>query len=287
MKTFWNKAKYNRAFLLSAVALILLILFAVFGESILRDDPYKENFNTMLLPPSLEFVFGTDSIGRSLFARVVAAAKYSLVSAFLMAFFTAAIGTILGLIAGYIGGIADIIVMRLCDILLSLPTIVCAIAAVAVIGPGLGHLVLILSLLWWTKYSRLTRNMLFKIKNSEYITEAQLGGENNFRIITKYILPNILPEIIVMVALDMGKMLLTVASMSYLGLSAQPPTPEWGYMLSEGRRYIQTAPWMIIFPGVAIFISVLIFNVLGDSIRDIMDPKYINTRKRKKRGTQK
>ena len=127
---------------------------------------------------------------------------------------------------------------------------------------------------------------MFKIKTSEYITEAQLGGENNYRIITRYILPNILPEIVVLCALDIGKMLLTVASMSYLGLSAQPPTPEWGYMLSEGRRYIQTAPWMIVFPGVAIFISVLIFNIFGDAVRDIMDPKYKIKKKRETKKTE-
>ena len=268
--------------MLSLIAMVILILIAALGELLLPNDPYKENFSAMLSAPGREFLFGTDTIGRSIFSRVVAGAKYSLIAAFLMAFFTAAIGTVLGLLAGYLGGWVDTVVMRLCDILLSLPTTVCAIAAVAVIGPGLGHLVLILSLLWWTKYARLTRNLLFKIRGMEYITEAQLGGENNFRIITRYILPNVLPEIVVMCALDIGKMLLTVASMSYLGLSAQPPTPEWGYMLSEGRRYIQTAPWMIIYPGVAIFICVLIFNILGDSVRDIMDPRYKNRKKRKK-----
>ena len=282
MREFWNKAKKNPSFILSMTALILWVLFAAFGELFLKYAPYKEDFANMLAAPSAQFVFGTDTIGRSLFSRVVAGAKYSLLAAFLMAFFTAAIGTAFGLVAGYLGGWVDTLVMRLCDVLLSLPTTVCAIAAVAVIGPGLGHLILILSLLWWTKYARLTRNLLFKIKASEYITEAQLGGENDFRILTRYILPNILPEIVVLCALDIGKMLLTVASMSYLGLSAQPPTPEWGYMLSEGRRYIQSAPWMIIFPGVAIFISVLIFNILGDSVRDIMDPKYRARKKKKK-----
>lgn len=281
MKEFWNKARHNRAFMLSLALMVILILIAALGELALPNDPYKENFEAMLSAPGREFLFGTDTIGRSIFSRVVAGAKYSLLAAFLMAFFTAAIGTVLGLMAGYLGGWVDTVVMRLCDILLSLPTTVCAIAAVAVIGPGLGHLVLILSLLWWTKYARLTRNLLFKIRGMEYITEAQLGGENNFRIITRYILPNVLPEIVVMCALDIGKMLLTVASMSYLGLSAQPPTPEWGYMLSEGRRYIQTAPWMIIYPGVAIFICVLIFNILGDSVRDIMDPRYKNRKKKK------
>ncbi len=283
MREFWNKAKKDRAFMLSLAALVVWILFAVFGELFLKYDPYKEDFTNILTAPSAQFIFGTDTIGRSLFSRVVAGAKYSLLAAFLMAFFTAAIGTAFGLLAGYLGGWVDTLVMRLCDVLLSLPTTVCAIAAVAVIGPGLGNLILILSLLWWTKYARLTRNLLFKIKTSEYITEAQLGGENNYRIITRYILPNILPEIVVLCALDIGKMLLTVASMSYLGLSAQPPTPEWGYMLSEGRRYIQTAPWMIIFPGIAIFISVLIFNIFGDAVRDIMDPKY----KIKKKKTKK
>ena len=282
MKEFWAKAKKNRAFMIGAIGMLLLVLVAVFGEALLRQDPYQEDFTAMLQPPSRQFIFGTDPIGRSIFSRVIAGAKYSLLAAFLMAFFTAFIGTALGLVAGYIGGWVDSLIMRMCDVLLSVPTTVCAIAAIAVLGPGLDHLVLVLSLLWWTKYARMTRNLLFKVRASEYITEAQLGGENTFHIITRYILPNILPEIVVMCALDIGKMLLTISGMSYLGLSAQPPTPEWGYMLSEGRRYIQNAPWMIIFPGVAIFISVLCFNVLGDAVRDIMDPKYIP--KRKKRG---
>ncbi len=282
MKEFWDKAKRNRTFIISLIALIVLILIAALGERFLVNDPYEENFYSMLSAPSREYFFGTDAIGRSLFSRVVAGAKYSLIASFLMAFFTAAIGTALGLMAGYLGGWVDTLIMRLCDVLLSLPTTVCAIAAVAVIGTGLGNLVLILSLLWWTKYARLTRNLIFKIRASEYITEAQLGGENNFRIITRYILPNVLPEIVVMCALDIGKMLLTLAGMSYLGLSATPQSQEWGYMLSEGRRYIQTAPWMIIYPGVAIFVCVLIFNVLGDTIRDIMDPKYKNRKKTRK-----
>ena len=282
MREFWKKAKHNPSFVISLTALIILILIATVGQLLLVNDPYEENFYSMLEAPSKQYLFGTAAIGRSLFSRVVAGAKYSLIASFLMTFFTAAIGTALGLLAGYLGGWVDTVVMRLCDVLLSLPTTVCAIAAVAVIGAGLGNLVLILSLLWWTKYARLTRNLLFKIRASEYITEAQLGGENNFRIITRYILPNVLPEIVVMCALDIGKMLRTLAGRSYLGLSATPPTPEWGYMLSEGRRYIQTAPWMIIYPGVAIFVCVLIFNILGDSVRDIMDPRYKNRKKRKK-----
>ena len=282
MKEFWNKAKKDRAFLLSAGATLILIITALLADFFLPHDPFQEDFTAMLQPPSAAFFCGTDTIGRDLFSRILCGAKYSLVSAFLMAFLTALIGTALGLMAGYIGGAVDSFIMRLCDVLLSLPTTVCAIAVIAVIGSGLGHLILILALLWWTKYARMTRNLVFKVRASEYITEAQLGGENDFRIITRYILPNILSEIIVMCALDIGKMLLTIAGMSYLGLSAQPPTPEWGYMLSEGRRYIETAPWMIIFPGIAIFISVLCFNILGDSIRDIMDPRYTGGRKKKK-----
>lgn len=284
MKDFWNKAKKNRTFMIGFGAMVILILIAVFGELFLVHDPYQENFGAILMGPSKEYIFGTDAIGRSIFSRVIAGAKYSLMAAFLMAFLTAAIGTMFGMLAGYLGGVVDTVVMRVCDALLSLPTTVCAIAAIAVIGAGLDHLILILAVLWWTKYARLTRNLLFRIRSLEYITEAQLGGENNFRIITRYILPNILPGIIVMCALDIGKMLLTIAGMSYLGLSAQPPTPEWGYMLSEGRRYIQTAPWMIIIPGIAIFVSVLCFNILGDSIRDIMDPKYNSKKKVRKKS---
>lgn len=274
MKEFWKKAKTNKTFLFAFAFTVFIVIGAAVIEPLLKTDPYKEDFYNMLQPPSSAFWFGTDAIGRDLFARVMAGAKYSLLAAFLMAFFTAAIGTLLGMLAGYLGGAVDSLVMRLCDVLLSLPTTVCAIAAIAIIGPGLDHLIIILSVLWWTKYARMTRNLLFKIMSAEFITEAQLGGESHLRIIMHYILPNILPEIIVMCALDIGKMLLTIAGMSYLGLSAKPPTPEWGYMLSEGRRYIQQAPWMIIFPGLAIFIAVLCFNILGDSIRDIMDPKY-------------
>ncbi len=273
MRTFWKDARKNKAFLLFLALALLLLVFSALAEWIVPHDPYETDFDLLLCAPSREHICGTDGVGRCLFCRILAGAKYSLIATFAMVLLTTMIGTTLGMTSGFFGGVVDAVIMRVTDILLSIPVQVFCIAMIAMMRPGLGTVIIAISLLWWTKYARMTRNEVMKIRKAEYVEEAVLGGESNFRILFRYMLPNILPQIVVMSALDVGRMMLAIAGYSYLGLSAQPPTPEWGYMLSEGKRYIQTSPWMMLYPGVAIFVTVVLFNLLGDSLRDVLDPK--------------
>jgi peptide/nickel transport system permease protein len=184
------------------------------------------------------------------------------------------LGLILGIVAGMAGGAVDAVIMRIADIVLSFPDLIFAIAIVGMLGSGLVNTILALSVIWWTKYARLTRVLVMGAKNSEYIDAAKMAGAGTLKLITYYILPNIISPLLVQLALDIGGMMLAISGLSFLGLGIQPPTPEWGNMLSEGRSYIQTAPWLLIYPGGAIFIVVAVFNVLGDTARDILDPKY-------------
>ena len=273
MSIFWKEAKKNKTFLVLCVLTLLLIAVSAVVDFFLPHDPYKTDFSLILQPPSREFICGTDGVGRCLFCRILSGAKYSLICTFAMVFLTSFLGTMFGMISGFAGGIVDIIIMRITDVLLSIPIQVCCIAMIAVMKPGIFTVIIAVSFLWWTKYARMTREKVLAIRKMEYIEEAKMGGESDLRLLMRYVLPNILPELVVMAALDIGKMMLAIAGYSYLGLSAQPPTPEWGYMLSEGKRYIQTSPWMLLYPGIAIFITVVLFNLLGDSLRDVLDPR--------------
>ncbi|MBQ1415345.1 MAG: ABC transporter permease, partial [Lachnospiraceae bacterium] len=190
----------------------------------------------------------------------------------------AVIGVVIGMISGYFGGIVDTILMRITDMLLAFPHIVFVIAIVAVLGTGTRNLILAMTVISWTMFARVTRSLVITIKKEDYVEQARLSGASRPAIMFRYIVPNVIPYLIVLITQDIGSNLLTLASLSLLGLGSQPPTPEWGFMLSEGKRYMQTAPWMLIFPGMVILICVIIFNLLGDSLRDILDPRGITKR---------
>ncbi len=261
------------------IALTLVVIFLVLAflaDRFAPYDMYQQDFYNMQQPPTSEHIAGTDNIGRDLFSRILGGAKYSIVYTVIMVATTMFIGTVIGLIAGYNGGLIDRFLMAVTNMVLSLPVQVFAIAIISIIGPGIMNLILSISILWWTRCGRLVRNKVAGIRKTEYIEEAIMGGENTFRLLTRYILPNILPDILVLAALDVSTIMLAIASYSYLGLSTQPPTPEWGYMLSEGKRYLQEAPWMTIYPSIAMFLTVVLFNLLGDAFRDVCDPKYVN-----------
>lgn len=267
-----QKGKWIRFYLFLSAAIVLLI-FAIVGPYITPCDPIETDFIAKLQPPSAEHWFGTDNVGRDVFARIVYGAGNSFSMAFFMITIVAAFGTTVGIISGYFGGVVDTVIMRIADILLAFPDTIFAIALVGSMGPGLLNTILALSLIWWTKYARVTRGLAYSLRNREFITQARFGGAGTVRILVKYILPNILPQVLIMATLDIGGMMLSLASLSFLGLASQPPTPEWGYMLYEGKMYMQSAPWLIWFPGLALFIAVIVFNLLGDSLRDILDPK--------------
>lgn len=268
-KINWNRIRF---FVMLGIA-FLLVALALLGERLAPMDPLETNFKESLMPPGPGHLCGTDKLGRDVFSRILCGAGNSFFLTFLMVFVVTVAGTAVGLAAGYLGRRADTVLMRLIDILLAFPDSVFAIAVAGILGVGIFHTVIALALVWWTKYARMTRSMVIGIREKEYIIEARFGGAGDFRILQKYILPNVLPQIIIMSALDVGGMMISLAGLSFLGLASQPPAPEWGAMLYESRQYMQTAPWMMVFPGMAILVTVIVFNLLGDSLRDLLDPR--------------
>lgn len=270
-KNFFTQYKQFTFFLILAVVIILVAVFApVVSGGV---DPLKGSLDEALLAPSKAHIFGTDKMGRDIFARVIYGARASLTATFGVVALIFFIGTTLGVIAGYFGGIVDSIIMRIADMMLSFPGLVLALAVAGIMGASMKNAIVAVVVVNWTKYARLGRSLVLKIRHRDYVEAAIVTGSKTPYMILRYMLPNALPTLIITAATDIGGMMLELAAMSFLGFGAKPPAPEWGYMLNEGRACIQSAPWMTIFPGLAIFIVVVVFNMLGDSLRDILDPK--------------
>lgn len=267
-----GRRKWIRFWIFSGLA-VLVLLIAFFGYRLAPFDPLETDFAAKLSAPDSVHLFGTDNVGRDVLSRVLYGAGSSFSLTFLMVAIVSVLGTLIGMVSGFFGGFLDTVIMRLTDVLLAFPDTVFAIAIVGMIGPGLLNTVLALSFVWWTKYARMARGLASVIRTKDYITEACFGGAGTGRILLRYVLPNIVPQVMIMATLDIGGMMLALAGLSFLGLSSQPPAPEWGYMLYEGKSYLQTAPWIMLFAGLAIFVTVMVFNLLGDSLRDILDPK--------------
>lgn len=270
-KNFFAQNKQFTFFLILAVLIILVAIFAPIVSG--GVDPLKGDLNDALLAPSKAHIFGTDKMGRDVFARVIYGSRSSLTATFGVVALIFFIGTILGVISGYFGGIIDSIIMRIADMMLSFPGLVLALAVAGIMGASIKNAIVAVVVVSWTKYARLGRSLVLKIRDRDYVSAAIVTGSKTPHMIFKYMLPNALPTLIITAATDIGGMMLELASMSFLGFGAKPPAPEWGYMLNEGRACIQSAPWLMIFPGLAIFIVVVVFNMLGDSLRDILDPK--------------
>ena len=256
--------------------ILLIALAAIFAPLLTSYDPYESQIQMSLLQPSAEHYFGTDKLGRDLFTRVLYGARVSLAMTLFVVVLIAGLGTLIGVISAYVGGKVDTVIMRFADIFLAFPGIVLAIAIAGVLGGSAVNAVLAIVVVGWTKYARLARSLTLKVKQQDYLAAAITNGTRQADMIRRHILPNILPIIIVTAALDIGALMMELAGLSFLGFGAQPPTPEWGLMLNEGRQLIQTAPWLMIFPGLAIVIVVAVFNLWGDSLRDIMDPRKAN-----------
>ncbi|MDO5424941.1 MAG: ABC transporter permease [Eubacteriales bacterium] len=267
MKKAWIKF-----WVMMALALVF-VSFALFAGVIAPYDPLECHYTDMLKAPCREYIFGTDQLGRDIFSRILHGGKSSLLIAFAVTGIVSAVGILVGTAAGFSGGIFDSILMRISDMLMAFPGSIFTIALVSFIGVGLPNLILAMSLTGWTFYARISRSLVLSVKNNVYIEQARLGGASNGRILLHYIIPNVIPSLLVNIFQDIGGKLLTIAGLSLLGLGSPPPTPEWGFMLSEGKNYMYGAPWMLIFPGLVILISVVIFNLLGDSIQDLMNPK--------------
>lgn len=265
--------KKNPSFTLFLILALLLILVAIFAPLIATQDPYEASLPDAVQKPSAEHWFGTDKMGRDLFSRVIYGARTSLSAALILVAIIVLIGTVLGIVAGYFGGWVDAVIMRISDMMISFPGMVLAIAVAGIMGANMRNAVIAIAIVSWTKYARLSRSLVLKIRNRDYIAAAQVTGSKTIYILKQYMLPNALPTILITGATDIGSMMLEIAGLSFLGFGAQSPTAEWGLMLNEGRAYMTAAPWLMIFPGMAIFITVVIFNLLGDSLRDVLDPR--------------
>ena len=266
----------NKLSLAALIILIVLILSAIFANMIIphpEDIADAAHTAEKLLPPSAEHLMGTDELGRDIFSRVIYGTRISMSAALGAVAVSLLIGIPLGAVAGSFGGWVDNVIMRITDVFLSFPPLLLAIAMVTIMGNGLNNAILAIALSWWPWYTRLIRSSVISIKERKFIQAAETIGTSRTKIIFRHIIPNCISPVIVQASMDIGGVILTVASLSFLGLGAQLPSPEWGLMISMGRRFFPDSWWYCIFPGIAIFITVLCFNLLGDALREILDPK--------------
>lgn len=282
MNSYVKRALHNRQFMILQVLAITLILLAVFADKVAPHDPLATNFDQSMVAHSAEYPMGTDQIGRCILSRLIYGGRTSMLIVFRVIAAVSVIGITLGVLAGYLGGWVDLIITRFTDMVMAIPSTVFVIALVSVLNPSLHHTVLAMALVGWTEYCRITRALVLSVRENNYVDEARMGGLSELQVIWRVILPNVFPYLLVNITQDIGSYLLTLGGLSLLGLSSQPPTPEWGFMLSEGRKFITAAPWLIFWPGAVIVLHVVIFNLLGDSLRDILDPRYESKKKRRK-----
>ena len=263
----------NRRFAIYTALVLLIILIALFGSQLAPQDPFAGDMKHVFSPPSAAHLFGTDKLGRDTFSRIIAGTQVSLFMTICVVLLMTSLGACIGMLSGYFGGWIETILMRFADMMLSFPGIVLAIAIAGILGGSVVNTILALFVVGWAKYARMVRSIVLKIRQEDYITAAKLSGTRTPRILLRHILPNVLPIVVITGAMDIGTMMMEIAGLSFLGFGAQPPTPEWGLMLNEGRQYIQTAPWLMVYPGLAIFLVVAVFNLWGDSLRDVLDPR--------------
>ncbi|MBI5591994.1 MAG: ABC transporter permease [Deltaproteobacteria bacterium] len=266
----------NRLAVLGLLIIFLLILTAIFAPFIAPYDPILTNLRNRLQPISVTHFMGTDEVGRDIFSRIVFGSRLTLYVVGLVAGIAAPVGIVIGTVSGYLGGKIDMLLMRLTDIFLAFPKLILALAFVAALGPGIENAVIAIAVTSWPAYARIARAETLTLRNSDFIHAIKLQGASPLRIITGHIMPLCMSSLVVRVTLDMAGIILTAAGLGFLGLGAQPPSPEWGAMTSSGRAYILDYWWLITMPGSAIFIVSLAFNLLGDGLREVLDPKKEN-----------
>lgn len=271
----WRRLKKNKLAVFGLCLLALLILVALFSGLIFdyETEVIKQDVPNSLQPPSAEHWFGTDHLGRDIFARVVYGTRYSLAIGFLTASLALIIGGAIGAVAGYFGGVLDTVLMRIIDILMAIPSIVLAIAIVTALGTGFQNLVIAMTISSIPTFTRLLRSSVLSIKNSEYVEASRCLGTSTRRIILRQILPNCIGPIIVQGTFAVASAILSSSGLSFLGIGVEPPAPEWGTILSQGKDYLESAPYVVIFPGCAIALTVLALNLAGDGLRDALDPR--------------
>jgi len=276
---FYKQFKKNKSALIGLYIVIVLIICALFAPFLSPADPLIQDLEQRLIPPmwaeggSFAHILGTDDFGRDMLSRIIYGARISLMIGVISVSISLIIGTIMGASAGYYGGKVDLIVMRVVDIMLSIPAILLAIVIVSILGPDLFNAMIAIGIVGIPTFARIVRGSVLAEKEKEYVIASRVNGSSNFRLINKVILPNCATPIIVQATMGFASAVLEAAGLSFLGLGAQPPTPEWGAMLADSLQFITTASWMIVFPGIAIFLTVMGFNLVGDGLMDVLDPK--------------
>lgn len=265
--------KKNNSLIIGIIIVSCLVIIAIFAKFISPHNPYEQNLVNRLKPPSFEHFFGTDELGRDIFSRMLYASRISLSVGFISVGIATFVGTILGLISGYFGKWIDELIMRLVDVMLCFPTFFLIILVIAFLKPSIYNIMIVIGFTSWPGLTRYVRAEVLKIKSSEYVLSAKLAGFSSFKILFIHILPNVLVPIIVSFSLGISSAILTESGLSFLGLGVQPPEPSWGNILSSGKDYIHIAWWLSLFPGIAIFVTVIGFNLLGEGLRILFSPK--------------
>ncbi|UNC93004.1 nickel transporter permease [Candidatus Contubernalis alkaliaceticus] len=260
---------------LGFIIIVIIVVVGLLAPLFSPHDPVKIDLSQRLQEPGGEFPLGTDHLGRCILSRIIHGTQVSLRTSFLVLVIIMTVGIFIGTLSGYIGGKLDIVVVSVIDVLLAFPGLILALAIAGMLGPSITNVMIAIASVAWVGYARIIRGMVVSIKEKEYVLAARSVGTTGPGIILRHVLPNVLSPVIVLATLDMGSIILSISGLSFLGLGAQPPMPEWGAMLNDGRPYMQTAPWLMIFPGLAILISVLSFNLMGDGLRDIFDIRGI------------
>lgn len=279
MAEFWYYFRQNRGAVVGLVVFSIILLVAILAPLVAPHDPIEQVRGAFLLPPvwqeggSWEYILGTDPVGRDMLSRLIYGARFSLFIGLVVVMISVTFGVVIGLIAGYFRGPVDTFIMRVMDIILAFPSLLLALVLVAVLGPGLLNAMIAIALVLQPHFVRLTRAAVMTEKSKEYVTAAKVAGAGRLRLMFKTILPNCTAPLIVQATLSFSNAILDAAALGFLGMGAQPPTPEWGTMLAEAREFIMRAWWVVTFPGLAILITVLAVNLMGDGLRDALDPK--------------
>ncbi len=271
----WNALLREPGATVGLFLVVSLLLAGLLAPWLPLDDPTEINLPERLLSPSTEHLLGTDHLGRDTFSRIIHGARMTLLAAAATLALSMTIALMVGILSGYHGGWPDTALMGVVDLLLAFPSLILALAVAGALGPGLFNVLLAAGAVWWVGHARIIRGVTLGARQMEYVTAARAAGASNLRIILRHIAPNILGPIIVIASLDIGWIILGIAGLNFLGLGAQPPTPEWGAMLNDARPHLQTAPRLLLLPGSAIFVAVLGFNLLGDGLRDLLDPRTV------------
>jgi dipeptide transport system permease protein len=279
LREFWHYFSQSRGAVVGLVIFVLLLLVAAFAPWLSPHDPVEQFKQYFLLPPAWQqggnpdFLLGTDPVGRDILSRLIYGSRFSLLIGFIVVVLSVVGGVVLGLLAGYFRGWVDVVIMRVMDLILAFPGLLLALVMVTILGPGLINAMIAIAITLQPYFARLVRGAVMAEKNREYVTSARLAGAGHIRLMLVTILPNCLAPLIVQATLSFSDAILNAAALGFLGLGAQPPTPEWGTMLANAREFIQRAPWVVTFPGLCILVTVLAINLMGDGLRDALDPK--------------